>query len=318
MTEMPANPQNTTPVATSPAPAATTPTPTPTTTIPAKGAPCPPGCSCVKGGLPMPKEVTTFLLLLAVIGLVIVGILFIDAKRNMAELERQAVAPSAPELAEDLPIYPMPVIRGYLEQITLPQPQRSGGKALNTTLQERRTRRAFSDQTVSMAELSQMLWSAQGVTDTESGKRIAPSAREAYPYTVYVVVRSVSGLEPGLYEYLPQTHSLGKMPLADAGQALNEAGVQEGAQQAPVVFILSASLAKSAEKMGANAVNSTMLEGGHIGQNLYLQAESSNLALVVMAGFSPPQVREALELDPGETPVYVIPFGHRGVEAVEE
>lgn len=300
-------------------PAPTSPPTSVVSPLPTTSKPCPPGCNeCVKGGLPLPKELTTFFLMLALIALTIGAILLVTAKREVLELQRQLVgveeAASQPTMT---PEYPLPTQREYATTIALPQPQTSGGLGVQSAIQERRSRRDFSQQPVTLAELGQVLWAAQGVTEPETGKRSAPSARESYPYTIYIVVRNVTGLEPGLYEYLPTEQALGKLALADAGQALNSAGVQPGAQNAPVVFIVSASLGKSAEKMGANAINSTMLEGGHIGQNMYLQAESLRMAMVVMAGFNPVQVRDSLQLDPAETPVYVIPFGHIGVPTTE-
>lgn len=219
--------------------------------------------------------------------------------------------------AKQAKVYPEPQDRTYAQAIQLPQPSTTKGMPLEKAIQERRSRRDFSDKPVTMAELSQLLWSAQGITDPETGHRAAPSARGAYPFTVFVVVRNVSGLEPGLYEYLPKTQSLGSLMLADAGQKLSGAGVQPGAQQAPVVFVLSAAYGKAQKTLGESAVSSSLLEAGHIGQNMYLQTESLRMSMVVMAGFDAAKVGSALSLDPAETVVYLMPFGHTGVAQPE-
>lgn len=273
---------------------------------------------CLKGGLPLPKELTSFFLILTLIALTIGGILFINTKREMLELER-ALDTQGPEVTTEVapPEYPKPQPKVFTKTVVLPRPTTVGGLGVQAAIQQRRTRRVFSADPVTLAELGQIVWSAQGISDPTTGHRTAPSAREAYPYTIYVVAKNVAGLEPGLYAYMPQEHALGKLALANVAEVLATSGVQPGALEAPVVFIPAASLAVSAEKMGASAVTSTMLEGGHIGQNMYLQAESLQMGLVVMAGFSPEKLQTALQLDPADTPVYVIPFGHRGVEVPE-
>ncbi|MDQ5951831.1 MAG: hypothetical protein QG639_1112, partial [Patescibacteria group bacterium] len=162
-----------------------------------------------------------------------------------------------------------------------------------------------------------LLWSAQGITDTETGHRAAPSARGAYPFTVFVVVRNVDDLTPGLYEYLPAQHALGDMKVVNAGELLSGAGVQPGAQEAPDVFVLSAAYGKAQKTLGESAQTSTLLEAGHIGQNMYLQTESLGMSMVVMGGFDSQKVGSALSLDPAETVVYLMPFGNSAPESEE-
>lgn len=213
--------------------------------------------------------------------------------------------------------YPIPGVRKYAAPIPLPKPVTTKGMAVEKAIQERRSRRDFSDQPVTLAELGQLLWAAQGITDPATGHRAAPSARGAYPFTVFVVVRNVEGIMPGLYEYLPQTHSVGYIDLRDAGDRLSAAGVQPGAQQAPVVFVLTAAYGKAQKTLGDSVVSSSLLEAGHIGQNMYLQTESLQMSMVVMAGFDATKVGSALFLDPAETVVYLMPFGHTGVPQPE-
>lgn len=216
------------------------------------------------------------------------------------------------------PKYTLPQTRTYDNQIALPKPKTSGGLAVETAIQQRRSRREFSTEPVAMSELSQLLWAAQGITDPETGHRTAPSARESYPFTMFVVVKNVAGLNPGLYEYLPKEHALGVMNLSNAGELLNSAGVQPGAQSAPVDFVLAASYGTAEKILGETAVSSSLLEAGHIGQNMYLQTESLQMAMVVMGGFDAKKVGTALSLDPAESVVYLMPFGHRSTTPAKE
>lgn len=263
----------------------------------------------------MRKELSSFLLLFFLGLSTVLGVLLINAKREL--LAKESSIPAAPVAAvapeENMSL---PKVRTYQNPIALPKPTLTGSLAVEEALAQRRSQRVFSDEPVSLAELSQMLWAGQGVTDSEGNKRTAPSARNVYFYSIFVVVRDVEGLEPGLYEYLPEKHALGDMDVAAAGTLLTEAGVQDAAQKSPVVFLLSSAYGKGAESMKDAAKSSALLEGGHIGQNLYLQAESLEMATVAMAGFDAAKVGTALKLDPAESVVYIYPFGHSG-EATE-
>jgi SagB-type dehydrogenase family enzyme len=264
----------------------------------------------------MRKELSSFLLLFFLGTCVVLSILLINAKRELLSKSTPVtppVAKAAPEIQTTLPEE-----RTYVKTVALPQPKEAGSLDVEAALAQRRSRRTFDDKPVTLAQLSQMLWAGQGITDPEGNKRTAPSARNVYFFSIFVVVRDVDGLEPGLYEYLPEKHALGNMQVADAGALLTEAGVQDAAQKSPVVFLLSAAYGKGAESMKESAKSSALLEGGHIGQNLYLQAESLQMATVAMAGFDAAKVGSALQLDPAETVVYIYPFGHQAPETAEE
>src|SRR5512146_311373 len=69
------------------------------------------------------------------------------------------------------------------ERKVLPAPQRDGGPALASVLAKRRSTRVFAPRALDDAELGQLLWAGQGVTD---GHRTAPSAGALYPITLRV------------------------------------------------------------------------------------------------------------------------------------
>jgi len=209
--------------------------------------------------------------------------------------------------------YVMPEMLPSVGTVELPKPEMLKGMPVEEAIAIRRSKRAYTQDAISIADLSQMLWAGQGQTD-ESGHRAAPSGRGTYPHTLYAVVRNVEGVEPGLYRYEPATHSLSDMGVADAGDKLNAAKVQDNSQNAPVVIVLSTAYAKSEAKFPDSAEMNADLEAGHIGQNLYLQAESLGLGTVVTGGFSSDSVVSELGLDPNESVTYLIPFGHPAAE----
>jgi len=93
--------------------------------------------------------------------------------------------------------------------VKLPAPAHKGTLSVEEALQRRRTVRHFASRSLTLNQVSQLLWGADGVSDPR-GFRTAPSAGATYPLELYLVVgeRGVEDLAPGLYRYLPQAHAL--------------------------------------------------------------------------------------------------------------
>lgn len=268
----------------------------------------------------MKRESLSFLVIFLVGALTVLGVFYIQAKRDALKLAQTSAAVTTPaaSVAPAATTYPLPKERSYPTTISLPAPTVTTGLPLDKAINSRRSRRAYSEVPVTLAQIGQMLWSGQGISDPATGKRTIPSARESYSMTLFVVIRSAQDVEPGVYEYLPKTHALGKVASLDVSAALKTAGVQEAAQKAPVVFLVSSSFGNYQKATKSPNVNATYMEAGHIGQNMYLEAESLGMGTVAMAGFDSTKVAAALSIDPALTIEYVLPLGHRGVEAVEE
>ena len=84
------------------------------------------------------------------------------------------------------------------ETIILPKPRLKGTIAVEQALRRRRSTRQFPDKPVSLEDLSQVLWAAQGVTGAYN-ERTAPSAGGTFPLEMYVVAGNVSDLPAGVY-----------------------------------------------------------------------------------------------------------------------
>lgn len=253
----------------------------------------------------MRKDLLSLFTVLLLISTVALSVLLISSKRELLTAKRSAS--SAPAKQEEKKEVKLPTPRTYSEPISLPKPSYKGIMSVEEAIYTRRSQRAFLDKSITLAQASQLLWSAQGVTDP-SGKRAAPSSRDAYPYTAYLLARNVAGLNPGFYEYIPQTHSLGDMKIPNAAALFDASGVQETAKGSPAVIILTAAFDKNLDKFPNGTTSSYYLEGGHIGQNLYLQATSMKLGIVVQGGTG--KIQESFKIDPAEKPVYVVPVGY--------
>ena len=90
------------------------------------------------------------------------------------------------------------------EYISLPPATvTADGQPLERLLQQRRSVRTFGKAPLSLAEVGQLLWAAQGISHPR-GLRTAPSAGALYPLELYVVAGKVEGLPPAVYRYLPK------------------------------------------------------------------------------------------------------------------
>lgn len=91
--------------------------------------------------------------------------------------------------------------------VALPSPRTKGEVSLEHCLLKRRSVRNYRNTALSLADISQLLWAAQGMT-AEGYLRTAPSAGALYPLEIYLAAGNVDGLSPGLYHYQPERHGL--------------------------------------------------------------------------------------------------------------
>jgi len=212
-------------------------------------------------------------------------------------------------LAACTPAWPAPeragVTRTSESQVTaLPTPRVKGTLTLEETLAQRRSVREFSTTSLTLAELGQLLWAAQGITDP-AGLRTAPSAGALYPLEVYAVTRE------GVYHYEPQEHELTVQVQGDVRSALYEAALrQDAVLNAPAVIVIAAVYARTAQKYGEErSPRYVHLEAGHAAQNVLLQAVALNLGAVPVGAFLDDNVKQVLELPSNQEPLYLIPVG---------
>ena len=193
--------------------------------------------------------------------------------------------------------------------VPLPEPRRAGGMPLAEALEARHSQRRFPGLPISLADLSQILWAAQGVV-ADGRRRTAPSAGQTYPLEAFVVAGDVTGLPPGIYRYQPCGHALAAVSQGDARVDLFGATMaQAEAADAPATIVLAAVYDRTTGRYGTRGVTYTLLEAGHAGQNLYLQATALGLGTVAIGAFREEVVRAVLELPPDQHPLYLFPVG---------
>lgn len=185
----------------------------------------------------------------------------------------------------------------------LPKAETSGAVSLEDALSRRRSVRLFTAQPLTLAQVGQLMWAAQGVT-AEWGGRTAPSAGALYPLEVY------AAMPDRVLHYLPDGHRAEVWAEGDARGALADAAASHQAVAAgAVVFVLAAVTRRSAGKYGARAGRYVDLEAGHAAQNLLLEAVALGLAAVPIGAFDDDRVSRQLLLPRGTAPRYLVPVG---------
>ena len=191
-----------------------------------------------------------------------------------------------------------------MERIKLPQPKTSGIVTLEEVLSKRRSVRSYTDKELNIEQISQLLWAAQGITDS-GGFRTAPSAGALYPLNIYLTKSD------GTYAYDANNHELIKLSESDIRRSLYAAGLyQEAIADAPVVFVITAVFQRTTKKYGDRGIQYVYLEAGHAAQNLILQATAIDLGGVPIGAFVDEQVSDIMALSEKETPIYIIPVGY--------
>ena len=180
----------------------------------------------------------------------------------------------------------------------------------------RRSARVYTQEGLTLEQLSYLLWATQGVKG-KRGKayatlRTVPCGGARHEYETYLLVRNVEGLQPGAYHYLAMEHALEFLhPVEDLEHAIGESlSGQEWAAKADVVFYWAMVAYRAEWRYSVYAHRVALIDVGHIGQNLYLAATGLGLGTCGIAAFSHDLCCRLFELDgEAEYVVYTAPVG---------
>ncbi|MCS7116148.1 MAG: SagB/ThcOx family dehydrogenase [Nitrososphaerota archaeon] len=204
--------------------------------------------------------------------------------------------------------YPQSPI-GIGSVVKLPEVRLKSDFSIEEALLKRRSIRDYKDEPLTLQEVSQLLWAAQGITDPR-GFRTAPSAGATYPLEVYVVVGNVLGLEKGVYKYNPHENKLVKVLDGDKRRDLAIAALhQEWVERCAIDLVFTAIYRRTTSRYGDRGIRYVHMEVGHAAQNVYLQAVSLKLGSVVIGAFYDDQVKKILNLPADEEPLYIHSIG---------
>lgn len=222
--------------------------------------------------------------------------------------------------ARKVPYPPLqkPVFEGAAALIDLPDPDQAELSAadLPRLLRERQSWRSYTREALSLAELSFLLFAAQGVLaemgEGYASRRTVPSAGARHPYETYLAVNRVEGLAPGTYRYLPFSHQL--LPLEETDrlpELLTAANLgQKFVGNAPVTLAWACIPYRAEWRYMEHAHKNMLLDAGHICQNLYLAATALGLGACAVGAYDQAAMDAIFDLDgEDEYIVYLAPVG---------
>lgn len=195
-----------------------------------------------------------------------------------------------------------------MTEITLPLPRTDGRVALETAIARRRSIRKYKSEDLTLEQIGQLLWAAQGITGRADYQRAAPSAGGCHPLELYVCRAD------GVWHYRPDDHVLILHRKDDVRQALATAAWhQDFIASAPCVFVISAVVARTTRRYHERgALRYVPMDAAHAAQNLLLQAVALGLGSVPVGAFDDQSVALVLALSPQETVLYILPVGYPG------
>jgi len=217
-----------------------------------------------------------------------------------------------------------PVEKPYAPDATLvdlvtPSEFTVGGMPLSQIVAQRASRRKFIDDSLSLEELSFLLWATQGMRKASTMRdgilrtfRTVPSAGARHPLETYVVVRKVNGLAEGLFRYLPVEHKLvlEREEIGLAARVAHACRDQRFIGTGAAVFVWTTIPYRCEWRYSIVASKLIALDAGHLCQNLYLAAESIGAGACAIAAYNQKQMDELLGVDgEDEFVIYLSPVG---------
>jgi len=205
------------------------------------------------------------------------------------------------------------------ETLDLPRPEEIdlGHADLREVLEGRRSVRAYSEEPLSLGELSWLLWACQGVKEVvgrPATLRTVPSAGARHPFETYILVNNVEDLKPGLYKFLATDHKLEVVSLDDdiADRVAESCYRQRFVKTCAATFIFTADTYRTYWRYGERGYRYMHLDAGHVSQNLYLAAEAIGGGACAIGAFYDEELNGVLGIDGEEQfVIYVTTTGKK-------
>jgi len=196
------------------------------------------------------------------------------------------------------------------DEIKLPPPAYTGPISVEEALHKRRSIRDYSKEPLTIKEISQILWAAQGITEDKYKLRTTPSAGALYPLEIYIAVSNVKDLSAGLYKYIPRNHTVKKISDGDKLLDISNAALRQDAiENSSAIILIAAVYERTAVKYSSRTERYVDMEVGAAAQNIYLQSVSLEIGTVIMGAFKDDALKNILRLPENENPLAIMPLG---------
>ncbi|MBD3404646.1 MAG: SagB/ThcOx family dehydrogenase [Candidatus Lokiarchaeota archaeon] len=178
----------------------------------------------------------------------------------------------------------------------------------------RKSHRAFTDEKISLEELSFLLWTTQGVHEVDKKKiwtkRVVPSGGARHPFETYLLINRVEGIKEGVYRYHPIENKLILINSQIDQETVKKAWYQDFIGKSAVIFIWTAIPYRTEWRYSLISYKDILIEAGHICQNLYLACEAINAGTCAIAAYEQKVVDSLIQVDgKEELAVYLAPVG---------
>ncbi len=203
-------------------------------------------------------------------------------------------------------------------RINLPRDWKISPMDLEEAIAHRRSRRDYTREPLSLDELSFLLWATQGVRGKVTAGhafRTVPSAGCRHALETYIGALNVTGLDVGIYRYLPTTHQLAEeRPVEDLRTRIAQTTFgQRFCSTAAAVFVWTAVPYRMEWRYGLAAHKVISLDAGHVCQNLYLACQAVGAGTCAIAAYDQEALDALLAVDGEEEfAVYLAPVGKVG------
>jgi SagB-type dehydrogenase family enzyme len=202
--------------------------------------------------------------------------------------------------------------------IDLPSPKNFniGKVSFIDLVNTRISRRRFSNENLSLEELSFLLWCTQGVKEKPTKMagilRTVPSSGAKSPFETYLFINRVEGLSPGLYRYISFEHKLMFIKTVDNQEEVIGELVygQFWAGKGAVVFCWVAVPYRTEWRYTILAHKFITLDLGYVSENLYLAAEALKMGTCAIGYYQQKKMDILFELDTNqEMTILIQPVG---------
>ncbi len=194
--------------------------------------------------------------------------------------------------------------------------------SLLDAIKNRKSRRKYTEEYLTLKELSFLLWATQGVKTIDedvrhgqkkSVKKVVPSGGSRHPFETYLVINKVENITSGIYRYLFLENKLLFISETDesVSKLLSQLTMgQDFVEKSAVFFMWSVIPYRTEWRYSIISYKSILIEAGHICQNLYLACEATNLGTCAILSYDQKGIDNLLSLDGQEEfVIYVAPVG---------
>jgi SagB-type dehydrogenase family enzyme len=192
-----------------------------------------------------------------------------------------------------------------------------GKTDLVTALRNRRSIRKYSEEKLTLEELSFLLWSVQGIQRLSRNEsvtyRTVPASGGIHPFETYLVIFRVENIQPGLYRYLALEHKLllvNQLPPDFQEELAFACRGQNFVSKSAVVFIWTAVPYRTEWRYANEAHKAIAQASGHVCQNLYLACEAIEAGTCAITAYAQREMDSLLGVDgENEFVIYLAPVG---------